>query len=95
MRFRDKVVWVTGASSGIGEATAVAFSHEGAQLILSARRAEELQRVRQQCANPERHRVLPLDLVDEQGNQLRITNQKGKQVKYRIVARDGYYAPKS
>ena len=40
MRFRDKVVWVTGASSGIGEATAVAFSHEGAQLILSARRAD-------------------------------------------------------
>ncbi|PYV20679.1 MAG: hypothetical protein DMG24_22075 [Acidobacteria bacterium] len=38
---------------------------------------------------------LKIDLVDEQGNQLRITNQKGKQVKYRIVARDGYYAPKS
>ena len=38
---------------------------------------------------------LKIDLVDEQGNQLRITNQKGKQVKYRIVSRDGYYAPKS
>src|ERR1051326_2039656 len=36
-----------------------------------------------------------VDLIDEQGNPLRITNQKGKQVKYRIVSRDGYYAPKS
>jgi VWFA-related protein len=38
---------------------------------------------------------LKIDLVDDQGNPLRIVNQKGKAVKYRIVARDGYYAPKS
>ena len=34
-------------------------------------------------------------LVDEQGNPLEIINQKGKKVKYHIVAREGYYAPKS
>jgi hypothetical protein len=34
-------------------------------------------------------------LVDDQGNPLTIFNEKGKKVKYRIVARDGYYAPKS
>jgi VWFA-related protein len=38
---------------------------------------------------------LKVELVDEQGNALRITNQKGKQVKYKLVSRDGYYAPKS
>jgi VWFA-related protein len=38
---------------------------------------------------------LKIDLVDDQGNLLRIVNQKGKVVKYRIVARDGYYAPRS
>lgn len=38
---------------------------------------------------------LEVELVDDQGNPLRIVNQKGKKVKYRIVARDGYYAPKS
>jgi VWFA-related protein len=38
---------------------------------------------------------LKVELVDEQGNPLRIANQKGKQVKYKIIARDGYYAPKS
>jgi len=38
---------------------------------------------------------LKVDLVDDQGNPLRIVDQKGKQVKYRIIAREGYYAPKS
>jgi VWFA-related protein len=38
---------------------------------------------------------LKVALVDEQGNPLEIMNQKGKKVKYHIVARDGYYAPKS
>ncbi len=37
---------------------------------------------------------LKVELVDEQGSPLRIVNQKGKQVKYRISAREGYYAPK-
>ena len=64
MRFEDHIVWITGASSGIGEALAVAWSREGAQVVLSARNAAELDRVRQRCANPERHRVVPLDLTD-------------------------------
>jgi len=38
---------------------------------------------------------LKVQVVDDQGNPLRIVNEKGKQVKYRVVARDGYYAPKS
>jgi dehydrogenase/reductase SDR family protein 7B len=62
MRFRDKVVWVTGASSGIGEAVAVAFSREGAKLIMSSRNAAELERVRKACAG-DGHRVVPLDLT--------------------------------
>lgn len=65
VRFEDKTVWITGASSGIGEALAVAWSREGARLILSARNVAELERVRKQCASPERHRVVPLDLTDE------------------------------
>jgi len=67
MRYRDQVVWITGASSGIGEALAVAWSREGARVVLSARNAAELERVRRSCAHPERHLVRPLDLVDEEG----------------------------
>ncbi|HEX6177024.1 MAG TPA: SDR family NAD(P)-dependent oxidoreductase, partial [Thermoanaerobaculia bacterium] len=62
--FQDKIVWITGASSGIGEALAIAWSREGARVILSARNAAELERVRRLCANPERHVIKPLDLTD-------------------------------
>ncbi|HTI07019.1 MAG TPA: SDR family oxidoreductase [Puia sp.] len=62
--FTDKVIWITGASSGIGESLAYAFSAEGARLILSSRRTEELERVKKACANPGQVNVLPLDLLD-------------------------------
>jgi dehydrogenase/reductase SDR family member 7B len=58
-----KVVWITGASSGIGEAMAVRASQRGAKLILSARRENELQRVRGLCADPAAVAVYPLDLL--------------------------------
>jgi short-subunit dehydrogenase len=64
MHLHNKTIWLTGASSGIGEALAYALAAEGAQLILTARRDSELQRVRAACRDPERHRVVPLDLSD-------------------------------
>ena len=45
MKFKDKVVWITGASSGIGEALAKAFAEQGAHIILSGRRIEALEAV--------------------------------------------------
>lgn len=63
MKFANKVVWITGASSGIGEALAYALAREGARLVLSSRRGDELERVREACARPEEQVVLPLDLT--------------------------------
>lgn len=64
MSFKDKVVWITGASSGIGEALAYEFSRQGAKLVLSARRQEALERVKSNCTNPDLHIILPFDLID-------------------------------
>ena len=63
MEFKDKVIMITGASSGIGRALAIAFSQEGARIILASRRPEELEKVKQECANPKFHQVLTLDLT--------------------------------
>ena len=60
--FEKKVIWITGASSGIGEALAYEWSKLGAHLILSARRESELERVKAACAHKERCTVAPLDL---------------------------------
>jgi dehydrogenase/reductase SDR family protein 7B len=49
MKFKDKVVWITGASSGIGEALAYEFTREGAKTILSSNEPEELDRVKKKC----------------------------------------------
>jgi dehydrogenase/reductase SDR family member 7 len=65
MRFRDSVVWVTGASSGIGEATARQFHAEGAHVVLSARRKDELDRVAASCSGGGDILILPFDVTDE------------------------------
>lgn len=61
--FDRQVVWITGASSGIGAALAEAFSRAGARLVLSARRVDELEKVRARCPRPDEHLVLPLDMA--------------------------------
>lgn len=67
-QLKDKVVWITGASSGIGESLAYKFAENGCKLILSARRVHELERVRKSCQviNLDNIKILPLDLADNQ-----------------------------
>lgn len=58
----NKVIWITGASSGIGEALVYAYSNAGAKLIISSRNRDELYRVKTACKSPVNIHVLPLDL---------------------------------
>lgn len=61
-QIKDRVVLLTGASSGIGEALAYNLATKGAKLVIAARRENELERVKQVCQNPANVAVLPLDL---------------------------------
>lgn len=61
----NKVIWITGASSGIGEALVYECARRGARVVLSARRSSELERVARQADLPEsRFLILPFDLSD-------------------------------
>ncbi|MER5170377.1 MULTISPECIES: SDR family NAD(P)-dependent oxidoreductase [Thioclava] len=62
MDFKDKVIWLVGASSGIGEALAVELAARGARLILSARSEEPLRNLQDRLGPA--HRVLTVDLSE-------------------------------
>ncbi|MBV6647167.1 MAG: SDR family NAD(P)-dependent oxidoreductase, partial [Cyclobacteriaceae bacterium] len=63
-KVKDNVVWLTGASSGIGEAMAYLLDKKEAKVILSARRKEELERVKGNCIHQDNIKILTLDLGD-------------------------------
>jgi short-subunit dehydrogenase len=62
MNFKDKVVWITGASSGIGEGLAYALANEGAKLAISSRNETELERVKGNCPQGIEVEVIPMDV---------------------------------
>ena len=64
MSFSNKVVWITGASSGIGKALAIELSKQNATLILSSRKTATLKLVKQACTEPSKVKILALDLED-------------------------------
>mgnify|MGYP005987483953 FL=1 len=67
MSFSNKVVWVTGASSGIGKALAIELSKQNAKLIISSRNLETLTLVKTECLNSDNVKILVLDLEDYTG----------------------------
>lgn len=67
MDYQDQTVWITGASSGIGKAFAKAFYAEGANLVLSSRRTEALNEVKEELkGDDDRILILPLDLTESE-----------------------------
>ena len=60
--FQGKVVWLTGASSGIGKELSIQLSKLGAKLVLSSRKEDLLNDLKECLSHKEDHLVLPLDL---------------------------------
>ena len=63
MSFNNKVIWITGASSGIGKGLAKSLSTQNCKLILSSRNEKDLEVVRGYCKTPENIKILPFDLA--------------------------------
>jgi dehydrogenase/reductase SDR family member 7B len=65
MQFKDRIVWIVGASGGIGEHIAYACARRGARIILSARRKEALEKVAVKCRDlGAQAEVYVLDVAD-------------------------------
>ena len=78
-----KVIWITGCSSGIGEALAYQFASVGCKLVLSARREQLLNDVKQNCIGKQFHnicidlpRVLGAMVITFLRNKLGFTTQR-------------------
>ena len=63
-KLKNKTIWITGASSGIGEQLTYLLAERGNNLILSSRRKEALEAVKSNCAEVSKKNIhiLPLDL---------------------------------
>lgn len=98
----DKVVWITGASRGIGEVLAKQFASLGARLILSARNETELERVKSQLTGkyaPSEVKILPLDLASGEASLREVVERAesfftGSGVDY-LIHNAAYERPKS
>lgn len=65
-KYKNKIVWLTGASSGIGEQLAYQLSALGAKLILSSRNEKQLETVARKCNAGVNLKILPLDLYEQE-----------------------------
>ena len=63
-KYKDLTIWITGASSGIGQALAIAFAKRGVRIILSGRDNERLEAVKKSCKRASTHIVVPFDISD-------------------------------
>jgi dehydrogenase/reductase SDR family member 7B len=87
MKFTGKNIWITGASSGIGEAVALEISKHKAILILSGRNEEALNTVAERCQkNGSPAQVIPFDLADEKS-----VLEAAEQVLSQKIKIDGLY----
>ncbi len=62
MSFSNKIIWITGASSGIGKSLAIELSNQGAKIILSSRNIVALEDVKNRCKTASSIKIVPLDL---------------------------------
>jgi len=94
--FKDKVIWITGATSGIGKALALELAKGEARLILSARREDELKRVADLTKLPPLDLMqLPFDLNDTSNASALAAQIINKFGRVDILINNGGYSQRS
>ena len=83
--FTEKTIWITGASSGIGRALALAMAAEGARLILSSRKRAQLELVAAECHQANEVIIIPLDLMDHEALDTILLNHTAQLSKVDIL----------
>ncbi|MFT5581615.1 MAG: dehydrogenase/reductase SDR family protein 7B [Psychromonas sp.] len=93
--FQNKVIWIIGASSGIGKECAVQLAKEGAVLILSSRQEDKLLEVKKSISLPDSHKILPLDLENLDGVEDRLLDLLGSNKKIDFLINNGGLSQRS
>lgn len=94
--FKDKVIWITGATSGIGKALALELAKGEARLILSARREDEIKRVADLTKLPPLDLMqLPFDLNDTSNASALAAQIINKFGRVDILINNGGYSQRS
>ena len=73
---KNKIIFITGASSGIGKASAFAFAKHGARLILAARRISRIKKIADELSKKYSIKVLPLQMDVQSYDEVKITIKK-------------------
>jgi dehydrogenase/reductase SDR family member 7B len=91
----SSVVWITGASSGIGEALTFHFAEKGHKLIISSRNKDQLEQIKAKCQHPDFIHVLPLDLANSQDFGLKVQEAIGFFGKIDLLINNGGISQRS
>ncbi len=93
--WNNKIVWVTGASSGIGAEIAKQVAERGAKVILSARSEDKLKEVQKGLSNVEAHLILPLDLNESSNFESLVEQVLAKYNRIDVLVNNGGLSQRS
>jgi len=89
MELKDKWVWITGASSGIGRALAIEFSYHNCNLVLMSRNEAELKKTADSC-NPNVDIVIQaIDLADSRSIDTAVSSLESKNIPLHVLVNNG------
>ena len=96
MLFKEKTIWITGATSGIGKAVAIELSKENCHLILSGRNETALKETEEACLkNGSRVTLAPFDLGDERSIEMAFNSVKKENFKINALYNFGGISQRS